>query len=255
MSLAAFQDAFSKLLLAPTISDGEVEGIPYLPPSPTLTKQFKVYRKQFLSGLHSVLASAYPTVKNVIGNIAFKSASDDYFMLHPPQNVDPILICEEFSAYIEGLEINHQWPYLADLATIDLGCFQSKQAIDASAVNKSIFTALPPEQLASHKIQLHPSCFWISSPYAIYDIWQKHNSNTESADIQIDTPQELVILRSTPNIRVYKANPGLVKTLDALDSGEPLNTALEQGSLADPTLNPVTTIQFLIHNNLVINLY
>lgn len=255
MSLAAFQDAFAEALLTIELSDEKISNIPHLPQSPMLKKQFEVYRTRSRKGLRRILASAYPTVEEILGQEAFQFTSDSFFLDHPPQSVDPISICEKFAFYIESIEVNKELPHLADIASIDFGCFQSKQAIDAASVDTGIFTSLSPEQLASRKVQLHPSCFWMSSPYAIYDFWQLHHSEEAPSNFKHDAPQEVVILRIGANIRIYRASSGLVKTLDSLDDGDPLSLALQNGATAEPAFNAVATIQFLIKNNLVVSLY
>ena len=255
MQLADFQDAFVAALLNPNVSENELERIRFLPASPILTKQIDVYRSQFLKGLRNILIEAYPTIHSIMGDLNFKSVSDEYFLQSVPKNIDPVLICENFASFIDDMEHDNEQPYLADLATVDLGCFQAKNAIDAEAEDKKIFTELSPEELAKRKIQLHPACYWLSSPYAIYDIWQHYNVQSNDNNFVKDTPQELIILRSGSNIRVYKATAGLVKTLDALDAGDAINTALQKGSAVDPKLDPMSTMQFLIHNNLVTSLY
>lgn len=253
-SLAAFQEAFAQTLLGAETS-AHKSALSSLKDSPVFAKQIEIYRNQVLENTHDILKQMFPIVQKLLSPGEFQAACEAYFFASPPQSVDPIVIGERFPSFIENFTTEADLPHLADTATLDYGCFQSWQAMDAAAVNTRIFTDLTPEQLAARKIQLHPACFWMSSHFAIYDIWNRFNSSLPSKISNHLVPQEVVIIRPSLTVEVHKVDPGFVKTLDALDGGETLNQALLQGSLADPRFNAVAAIQFLIQNNLIISLY
>jgi hypothetical protein len=260
MSLAEFQEAFSQVLFSPEVAPDAVAQIPHLSPSILQALQFGAYRKRALQGLGDVLREVYPTVEAVMGREAFSAVSDAYFLRHPPRAVDPVVLAEGFGPFLESLESSPETgekppAYLPDVATLDFGCFKARQAIDATAMNTRIFTDLSPEQLAARHIQLHPACFWMSSPHAIYDLWRFHHSTFASRPLDLNIPQEVVIIRPQLQVEVHRVDTGLVKVLDALDSGETLNQALIMGSAADKAFNAVAAIQFLVQNDLIISLY
>jgi hypothetical protein len=255
MSLAEFQEAFSKALFNAEFAPDLVEYIPHLGQSAQQVQQFNAYRQRSLQGLADVLREVYPTAAAVMGAEVFKAASDAYFLQYPPRAVDPILIGEGFGPFLDQLPEEKKPPYLPDVATLDFGCFKSRQAIEASAMNTRIFTDLPPVQLAARRLQLHPACFWMSSPYAIYDLWRHHHSAFAPKPLSLVVPQEVIIIRPQLQVELHRVDVGLVKVLDALDTGETLNEALMQGSMADPAFNAMAAIQFLIQNGLIISLY
>ena len=260
MSLAQFQDAFANAILAEEVTDELLNAIPDFSRSAIKAEQFKIYREIALTNLHGILSSVFPTVARQIAEEDFLRISTNFFLQHPPQSINPVIITEQFANYLENSIKDKpdnflDQEYLPDLATLDYGCYQSLHAIDASAVNTRIFTDLSPEQLSTRRIQLHPACFWLSSAYAIYDIWQQHNSALPTDKVNLKLQQEVVIIRPTIQVEVHRVDVGLVKTLDALDEGETLNDALMQGSMADPLFNAVGAMQFLIQNDLIISLY
>lgn len=260
MSIAGFQDAFANALLAAELTPNALGAIPRLGNSETTATRFAVYRERVLGNLREILATVHPTVAQVMAPEDFQRAGDAFFIKHPPHSVDPVLITEMFAAFLEkfvstkDLGLPDQG-YLADLATLDYGCYRARNAVDATAVNTRIFTELTPELLSARRIQLHPACFWLSSSFAIYDIWQRHNSHLRKSELNLNQPQEVVIIRPHLQVEVHRVDVGLVKSLDALDAGETINTALTQGNLADPGFNAVGAMQFLIQNDLIISLY
>lgn len=260
MRLAEFQDAFAHALLAPSVDTATLDSIPNFRTSEIKAKQFEVYREIAFSNLRCILATVHPTVARVMDANEFRSVSNAFFQKHPPHSVNPTLITEMFATFLEKIVTDNasepsDQAYLPDLATLDYGCHQARHAIDATAVSTRIFTDLTPESLSARRVQLHPACFWLSSPYAVYDIWKHHHSHLSADQLTVQRPQEVVIMRPHIQVEVHRVDVGLVKTLDALDAGDTLNHALMQGSMADPTFNAVGAMQFLIQNDLIISLY
>ncbi len=255
MSLATFQDAFSRALFSADLDPAVIAQIPHLGQASVMAKQFATYRARALKGLERVLREVYPTAAAVLGETEFSAASGAFFLQSAPRAVDPILVAEPFAQFLDLYATEEKLPHIADVATLDYGCYKARYAIEATAMNTRIFTDLSPEQLAARRIQLHPACFWMSSPYAIYDVWRFHNSVFSAKPLTVEAPQEVIIIRPRLQVEVHRVDVGLVKVLDAIDAGETLNDALMQGSLADHHFNAVGAIQFLIQNDLIVSLY
>lgn len=255
MSLASFQEAFSQAIFSTELDPELVAQIPHMAQSPRGLQQFAAYRERALQGLQDTLRTVYPSVAAVMGAEEFTRAARAFLLQSAPQSPDPVRIAEPFGKFLERYVTEENLPHLPDLATLDYGCFKAEQAIEATAMNTRIFTDLSPEQLAARRIQLHPACFWMSSPYAIYDLWRFHHTPYSSQPLSVESPQEVVIIRPQLHVEVHRVDLGLVKVLDAIDGGETLNDALIQGSAADPEFNAVAAIQFLIQNSLIISLY
>jgi Putative DNA-binding domain len=260
MSLASYQDAFTNALLSPKLDDGQLDAIPNLQVSGITAKQFEVYRELALADLRKMLARVYPTVAKLMAPDDFRKMSNEFFAKHTPHSVNPVTITELFATFLEtelnrDTETLREQGYLPDLATLDYGCYQAQNAVDATAVNMRIFTDLTPEMLTARRVQLHPACYWLSSQHAIYDLWHHEHSQLRTDVFDTKRPQEVVIIRPKLKVEVHRADAGLVKTLDALDDGATLNNALMQGNLADAGFNAVGAMQFLIQNELIISLY
>lgn len=258
MSLAEFQEAFTETLWQVELSTAEPFDVPHLPPSDLNIKRFTIYRRQMLRRLNRALQTVFPTVTQMLGTDAMRAASDAYFLAQPPTSVGQKAYSADFPVFLENWSLTEEKPYLPDVATLDLGCYRSRHAMDTEAIKTSIFTQLTPQQLAARRIKLHPACFWMASPFAICDIWrtqQPHHFAIPMMPNAIATAQEVVIIRPNIDVEVHRIDTGFVKALDALDEGQPIEQALLQGSLTDSSFNEVAALQFLIQNNLVASLY
>lgn len=254
MSLADFQDRFTERWASHSVKPSD-QTLPQVQRSATFNKRMDIYRELALSNLHGHMTRIFPICQRLLPAIEFRAACDAYFREVQPKSINAMQYAQEFPSFLENFTTEQDLPQLADIATLDFGCYQSKQAIDASSVNSQIFTGLSPEQLANRKVQLHPACFWMASSFAIFDVWYRYNAALPVKSGNILLPQEVLIIRPQLTVEVHRIDPGFVKALDAIDEGKSLNQALLQGSVADPEFNAVAAIQFLIQNNLIVSLY
>lgn len=254
MSLAQYQDAMFDFLFDKN-AKLDVHNLVMVNGEVDHSKQFDLIRQNTLSALHIELVRAFPITKRVLGANEFRRAAYDYFQAMVPQAINPMIYCQDFPEFLETFTTDKDIPYLADVATLDFGCYQSEHAMDASPIKNKIFTDMSPEELASKHLQLHPACFWMASPFSIYDVWYRFNSSTPKKTDASARAQEIVIMRSKNKVEVHKIDKGLIKTLDSLDSGETLNQSLNDGAIEDPSFNAVAAIQFLVQNGLIVAIY
>ncbi len=254
MSLANFQDQLAELMWGKNANQSAANLI-LTDHSPALEKQLRIYREQSIENLHRQMTRIFLICQRLLSPLEFKVACAQYFLSSPPNSIDPMAFAEGFPSYLEEYTTEQDLPYLADVATLDFGCYQSKQAMEANAVSSKVFTDLAPQQLANRRVQLHPSCYWMASPYALYDVWHRFNSSLPAKAGNFLKAQEIIIIRPKFTVEVHKIDPGFIKTLDSLDAGNTLNQALMEGGQVDPKFNAVAAIQFLIQNKIIISLY
>lgn len=255
MSLTLYQEAFMEALFCREPDGSEVAAIPYIKGAALTAHQFEIYREKMITNLSTALAALYPTVAQAIGHPAFLAAAKDYFIQHPPASTNPAEYGDAFASFLTELEVIKEFPYLCDLATLDLGYYHAYHCLDVSVVNTGIFTELSPEQLAARRVKLHPGCFWFSSPYAVYDLWQSHHANVPPRKVNPFAHQDVLIIRPQLQVEIHRIDEAFIATLDELDAGSTLEKALTTGTQVDRDFNAVAAMQFLIQNNLVTTLY
>lgn len=255
MSLTDFQEAFSKALLQPEFDTTALRNMPFINASALGGLQFSATRKRTLAALTAQLQGVYPTVQQVLGDDTFAEVAARYFYTHPPMTPHPVEAVEMFAYFLESQPQAKAFPFLPDVATVDLGYHKAYHAVDANTVRTSIFTELLPEELAAKRIQLHPACFWFTSSYAIFDIWRLHHSPVPPQTIDYHWPQDVIIVRPHLNVEIHRIDVGFTNALDRLDAGESLESAFVRANQIDKNFKAAAAIQFLIQNNLIVRLY
>lgn len=229
--------------------------MPYLDEQPLAKLHFQAQQKRMMNELTTQLIGIYPTVHQVLGDAQSAEVAQAYFYKHPPKTAHPVDAVEMFAYFLESHSKAKTFPFLPDVATMDLGYHKAYHAVNAQTIHTGIFTELTPEQLAAKRIQLHPACFWFSSSYAVHDMWRLHHSAIPPKHIDNHISQDVIILRPHLNVEVHKIDAGFTNALDRLDAGETMEMAFMRASQIDPNFKPVAAIQFLIQNNLIVSLY
>lgn len=254
MSLTDFQEQFAASLLTQKRDASQARSLPYFADPEQAMRFYDAARARALTAWTAQLQAIYPTVARIMGEQEFQDAAAGYFTKHLPNTPHPVESVEAFAYFAETLPHTQTYSFLPDIATLDLGYHKSFHTIDVEAVKTRVFTELAPEALAGKRLQLHPACFWFSSAYAVHDIWRMHHSPMPPKSIQYHTPQDVVIVRPALTVEVHKIDSGFAHALDQLDAGETLQNAFHSANRIDNSFKAVAAMQFLIQNNLIVNL-
>lgn len=255
MSLAEYQEAFTAALLKADFDSTKPLTIPYLDNTNLGTLQFMAQRDRTFDALYTQLATIYQTTEQILGEEVMREMARAYFHKHPPQNPHPVDSMEMFAFYLEDHPNSKRFPFLPDIATMDLGFHKAYHAVDAETIRTSIFTEMQPEMLAAKRIQLHPACYWFSSSFSIHDIWRMHRAPIQQRNINHLTPQDVIFVRPHLNVELHKIDTGFTIALDKLDSGDTIEVSFTRATQVDRNFNAVAAIQFLIQNNVIVALY
>lgn len=256
MSLSQFQEHFSTLITQlDTPSIEQLQATPYLGEDLYLGKRVSICREKVRRKLNAQIKEVFTTVHAILGEIGFVDCCEAFLQSKAPLNPVDLGFASEFPDFLASFEQVESFPYLADVAMLDLGYYKSSFADESPSISNAFFSQLTPELLTVRKVQLHPACYWLSSDYAIYDIWQLYHAHLPPQNINHRKPQDVIIIRPEQKVELHEIDPGFVKVLDALDSGETLQQAFLEGNLIDKQFNAVGAVQFLVQNKLITSMY
>jgi len=168
-SLAKFQDAFARALLAPT--DTPSREIAALAGQPS----FAVYRNTVMKGCIDALQANYPAVARLVGAEWFRAASAIYVRSVPPTVPMLSQYGESFAEFLARFEPAAELPYLAGVARLDRMWTEAHIARDELLLDAAAFARIEPLMLAHVVLHPHGASRWSwFADEPIFTIWSRN---------------------------------------------------------------------------------
>ena len=255
MTLAAFQDELSTLLLreAPA-ADNDVDAIADFEGHGS-ARRLNVYRTRIADQFARHIFKAYPTVRNILGEAFLDQAARGFLHADPPRGASLIDQASGFADFLDHFEPAAGFPYLADVAALDFGVLKALLAPRSERLAHEHFLDISAEDLAQKSATLDPACHWLSSSFAICDIWQIYNGVVVNHAVDHRSPQNVLILRPRDKPEVYAVSGGLLKVLDAVDRGASLAQALAEGRAHGNDFDPGDALHFLVQHSVLVKMH
>jgi len=179
------------------------------------------------------LATAFPTVQQLVGEHDFALLARSHWRAEPPRRGDLGEWGEAFAAALEADPRLADWPYLADCARLDWALFRCERAADTT-LDAGSMARLGDTDPARLVLELAPGVAVIVSPWPIAQIHAAHRSEDPRA---FDAVGEAIAARRGDAVVVsreaWKAVPHIVDAAAAhwmqrLQQGVDLATALAE---------------------------
>jgi Putative DNA-binding domain len=133
------------------------------------------YRANAAAAAERALATAYPTVQQLLGAESFTALARALWLRHPPTAGDLGLWGGELAAFIADAESLAEEPYLPDVARLEWAVHLAERAADAGApAGLEQLAEVDPEQLC---IDLAPGTAVLLSEHPITSIHAAHRSS------------------------------------------------------------------------------
>lgn len=170
-------------------------------------KRFDVYRNNVAASLVAALAKTFPVIERMVGTAYFAALALAYVRQTPPRS--PILAeyGKGFPAFIEAFSPLASYPYLADMARLELARIAVLHAPDGMVAN-DIGREADPAALLEASWIVSPAARLLASRYPVATLWERH---------QADGPQPLEAWPGE-SLLIFRADGGLVHAL--LSPGE-----------------------------------
>lgn len=244
MDLAAYQDAFASALLADAADAA---------PSPLVERLrrqpgFAVYRNTVMKGCIDALQANYPTVERVVGEEWLRAAAGVFARAHLPSQPSLLLYGKEFPQFLAAFEPAQEIPYLADVARVDRLWTEAHVAADATLLEAATLAALPPADMSSVGLRLHPAARWTwSDDWPIHTLWSRNRSHDADPGAPLDWSGEgVLVTRPLGPVQVETLARGGVALLDACRDGRSIEGAVQCALDAQPGIDLAALIQQLL---------
>lgn len=141
--------------------------------------RFNVYRNNHRITLRNALRSIFPAVERLVGEEFFAALACAFAEQHPPRSPIMARYGDAFPDFIKHFAALDDYPYLADVASLEFARVQAYHAADASRFDldgtEGAMAAL------DHPVRWHPSVRVIASAYPVHSIWHAQVDEHEPA--------------------------------------------------------------------------
>jgi hypothetical protein len=192
------------------------------------------YRGNAAAMAERALATAFPTVQQLMGDESFARLAHVVWHRFPPQRGDLAQFGDALPAWIELDPQLASEPYLADVARVDWAVHTIEQAADVeqTPAGLALLGELDPSQL---QLRLRPGLAVVASAWPIVTIWQAHRSDggddrfaAVHAAFDHGTRERALIARNGWRASVESVDAATAEFVAALQRGVDLARALEE---------------------------
>jgi hypothetical protein len=220
------------------------------PDGKTASKRFDVYRNNVAVGLSDALEAAFPVVRKLVGDEFFRAMAGVYLRQNPPKTPLMMFYGDAMPGFLARFKPTQSFPYLPDIARIELAMRHAYHAADATPIAAEALTALAADALMGVRLRIAPSIHTISSDYPIHAIYR---ANTEpDAPKPVMRPEAVMIARPGFDPVLHLINAAAATCIDALKAGETLGQTI---TTADDSLDLGAVLGLLLSQGAVTEIY
>ena len=222
MPLAELQRRFAAALADPAEA----------PPVTSSAQRFAIHRNNVRAGIIGVLEARYPVVKRLVGDDFFLGLARTYLEAEPPTSPILMLFGSGFPDFIDSFDGTADVPYLADVARLEWLQHEAYNAADATAIGSAALAAIPGDQVAGVRFEVHPSLRLLASPHPALTIWQMNSSPGEIQTTKLAAEAEhILILRPALDVELRRIDAAFYAFCTALKDRSCLGDAVEAATL------------------------
>jgi hypothetical protein len=193
-------------------------------------KRFDVYRNNVAASLSDALEVAFPVVQKLVGDEFFRAMAGVYLRRHQPGTPMLMFYGRHMPAFLETFEPVAHLGYLPDVARLEYLQRVAYHAADADAVHPDLFMEIDPDTLMASRFHLAPAVQLLRSAWPVAAIW--HRNMDDTAPDPRDLAEDVLVTRPDYNPVITALPPGGGAFMQSLMEGEPLETALQAGTIA-----------------------
>jgi hypothetical protein len=227
------QSAFAAGLLSGALPAGVTTRIPSESP-----RRFDVYRNNVAHSLTRALATKFPVIERLLGEAFFAAMARVFADAHRPQSPVLMLWGEAFPGFLASFPPVAAYPYLADVARIELARGTAYHAADC--------LPLPPDALhalalsgGNGPLSLHPSVQVLQSAHPAFSIWHANQAGHVPGNLSGKAAENTLVLRNrTLDVVVQAISPDEATLLQHLMAGDTLMAAASAAATKDAQFDP-----------------
>ena len=216
------------------------------------TQRYAIYRNNVMLSLSEALADNFPAIRTQVGVDFFTVLSACYIRHSLPDSPILAFYGADMPAFISTFEPLKNYPWLSDLARMDLAFIRAWHARDVVAPEHLTL----PEDIMNRQVWLHPSLQLVCSSWAIYSLWIRdriQETGKETGYINPAQPQNVMLFRPHLDVMALQLPIASARFVGTLLAGKTLVQAIKEGLDCDVAFNPTSVLRTLVHQGLALD--
>ncbi|SDC79117.1 hypothetical protein SAMN05428966_102343 [Massilia sp. PDC64] len=189
-------------------------------------RRIGIYRGNLLAHWTRALASAYPVLRQLVGDEFFEALAGVYGRAHPAVDPDLNGFGAALPGFLAGFAPAAGHPYLPDVARLEWCVHEAWFAPDGHAPPVS-FAGLAPDAFEAARAVLHPSLRLHASPWTTVALWRAHQAGGPDFPDELRAPTHALVLRPRFDVVVDTIAAAEYAALACLARGGTFGAALD----------------------------
>jgi hypothetical protein len=214
-------------------------------------RRFAVYRNNVAVSLSEALSTRFPVIRRLVGDAFFAAMARVYAETHRPAS--PVLLDwgGTFPAFLAGFPPLAAYPYMADVARIEVARGQAFHAADGVPARPECFAGADPARL---RLVLHPSVRVLRLSHPGVSIWACNQPGEDARSFPLAGKEIALVLRDRAfNVPVFAISAGDAEMLAQIRLGASLTAAAESAREADADHRPEALILRLMQAGAILD--
>jgi hypothetical protein len=215
------------------------------------TRRFAVYRNNVAVGLSDALALRFPVILRLVGPDFFRAMARSYLETHRPAS--PVLHewGESFPGFLKRFKPLAAYPYMADVARIEIARGRAYHAADAVPIPAADLIAAAADP-GRARLGLHPSVQVLHLDPPAASIWAANQPGAQVRKVPVHGQEIALVLRDFVfEVPVRGIGAGDAALIAALQDNQSLQTAAALAAFAEPGHDPQAILVFLMQAGVI----
>ena len=203
-------------------------------------RRFAVYRNNVAVSLTEAMETGFPCLFRLLGAENFRPLARMFVDRALPASPLMMHYGAGFDAFLAGIPALDRYPYLPDVARLELALRDSYHAADSTPMDPA---ALARDDLEAVCLRFAPSVRLVRSDWPLHAIWAHAMADGPQPPA---TPQHVLITRPAFDPVPHPLTPAEGAFVAALMAGATLGAALEQAATIAADFDPTRALTLLV---------
>ncbi len=210
-------------------------------------KRFSVYRNNVVVSLMEAMAETFPSIKTIVGEENFATLTRLFITTHPPTSPMMQAYGEEFPQFIKSFAPLKNYPFLTDVAQVEISWIDAYHAADAPPLDGALLGEIEPDKLMDIRFDIHPATRLVTSSYDLLGLFlSRNNSGAELNFDNSESIQSVLITRPHLSVETIRLDIAATAFFESLVRNNTLGNSVELAMKNDRNFDASATITLML---------